>query len=53
MVRLLGLESGGPVVQEPDRRMQLLVADSPQEMEAFLEARRSQGYGARMFADYR
>ncbi|MFJ8546098.1 DNA/RNA helicase domain-containing protein [Streptomyces sp. NPDC093586] len=52
VVRLLGLETGGPVVWEPDGRMQLLVADSPQEMEAFLEARRSQGYGARMSAGY-
>lgn len=52
VVRLLGLESGGPVTWEPDGRMQLLVADSPQEMEAFLEARRTQGYGARMSAGY-
>jgi hypothetical protein len=52
VVRLLGLESGGPVVWEPDGRMQLVVADSPQEMEAFLEARRAQGYGARMSAGY-
>ncbi|MFF4794857.1 DUF2075 domain-containing protein [Streptomyces sp. NPDC001276] len=50
--RLLGLERGGPVVWEPDDRMQLLVADSPQEMEAFLEARRARGYGARMSAGY-
>lgn len=52
VVRLLGLEPGGPVVWEPDDRMQLLVADSPQEMEAFLEARRAHGYGARMSAGY-
>ncbi|MBL1103300.1 DUF2075 domain-containing protein [Streptomyces sp. 5-8] len=52
VVRLLGLEPGGPVVWEPDDRMQLLVADSPQEMEAFLEARRARGYGARMSAGY-
>ncbi|MFH8926442.1 DNA/RNA helicase domain-containing protein [Streptomyces pristinaespiralis] len=52
VVRLLGLESGGPVTWDPDGRMQLLVADSPQEMEAFLEARRAQGYGARMSAGY-
>ncbi|MGC9541179.1 hypothetical protein [Streptomyces sp. UG1] len=31
MVRLLGLEPGGPVVWEPDGRMRLLVVDSPQE----------------------
>ncbi|MEU9517995.1 DUF2075 domain-containing protein [Streptomyces sp. NPDC048224] len=52
VVRLLGLEPGGPVVWEPDDRMHLLVADSPQEMEAFLESRRAQGYGARMSAGY-
>ncbi|MFZ4182360.1 DNA/RNA helicase domain-containing protein [Streptomyces pseudogriseolus] len=52
VVRLLGLEPGGPVVWEPDDRMQLLVADSPQEMEAFLEAQREKGYGARMSAGY-
>ncbi|MFZ4158808.1 DNA/RNA helicase domain-containing protein [Streptomyces griseoincarnatus] len=52
VVRLLGLEPGGPVVWEPDDRMQLLVADSPQGMEAFLEARRAEGYGARMSAGY-
>ncbi len=52
VVRLLGLEPGGPVVWEPDDRMQLLVADSPQEVESFLEARRAQGYGARMSAGY-
>ncbi|MFE0728922.1 DNA/RNA helicase domain-containing protein [Streptomyces antibioticus] len=52
VVRLLGLESGGATVWEPDDRMQLLVADSPQEMETFLEARRAQGYGARISAGY-
>ncbi|MET9141385.1 DUF2075 domain-containing protein [Streptomyces parvulus] len=52
VVRLLGLEPGGPVVWEPDGRMQLLIAESPQEMEAFLEARRAEGYGARVSAGY-
>ncbi|WP_333738778.1 DUF2075 domain-containing protein [Streptomyces sp. IBSBF 2806] len=52
VVRLLGLEPGGPVVWEPDDRMQLLVADSPEELEAFLEARRAEKYGARMSAGY-
>jgi hypothetical protein len=47
VVRLLGLEAGGPVVWDPDDRMRLLVAESPEEMEEFLEARRSHGYGAR------
>ncbi|WP_445284738.1 DNA/RNA helicase domain-containing protein [Streptomyces sp. DSM 118148] len=52
VVRLLGLQPGGPVVWEPDDRMQLLVADSPGELEVFLESRRAQGYGARMSAGY-
>ncbi|WGD39511.1 DUF2075 domain-containing protein [Streptomyces cathayae] len=52
VVRLLGLEPGGAVVWEPDDRMRLLVVESPQEMEAFLEARRSEDYGARMSAGY-
>ncbi|MEU9577389.1 DUF2075 domain-containing protein [Streptomyces chilikensis] len=52
VVRLLGLEPGGPVVWEPDDRMRLLAADSPQEMEDFLAARRTEGYGARMSAGY-
>ncbi|GHE77324.1 ATP-binding protein [Streptomyces longispororuber] len=52
VVRLLGLEPGGPVTWEPDGKMRLLVADSPQEMEAFLDSRRAQGYSARMSAGY-
>ncbi|MFI5886574.1 DNA/RNA helicase domain-containing protein [Streptomyces sp. NPDC051554] len=52
VVRLLGLEPGGSVVWEPDDRMQLLVADSPEELEAFLDARRAEKYGARMSAGY-
>ncbi|MCF2525862.1 DUF2075 domain-containing protein [Yinghuangia soli] len=52
VVRLLGLEPGGPVDWEPDDRMQLRVAESPAEMQAFLEDRRAEGYGARMSAGY-
>ncbi|MFD7517948.1 DNA/RNA helicase domain-containing protein [Streptomyces niveus] len=52
VVRLLGLEPGGAVTWEPDDRMQLLVVDSPQEMEAFLDARRAQKHSARMSAGY-
>jgi hypothetical protein len=52
VVRLLGLEPGGPVAWEPDDRMSLLVADAPEELEAFLRARRAEGYGARMAAGY-
>ncbi|MFE2022478.1 DNA/RNA helicase domain-containing protein [Streptomyces sp. NPDC059499] len=52
VVRLLGLESGGPVEWNPDGKMLLEVVDSPEELEAFLQERRSQGYGARMSAGY-
>lgn len=52
VVRLLGLEPGGPVVWDPDDRMQLLLADSPEEMESFLDDRRGQRYSARMSAGY-
>ncbi|THA79168.1 DUF2075 domain-containing protein [Streptomyces sp. A0642] len=51
-VRLLGLEPGGPVQWDPDDRMQIIVADSPEEMEDFLESRREQGFGARISAGY-
>ncbi len=52
VMRLLGLEPGGPVPWEPDGRMQLLVADDPQDMEAFLRQRHFEGYSARMTAGY-
>ncbi|PTH83836.1 hypothetical protein C9J60_36330 [Streptomyces sp. A244] len=52
VVTLLGLEPGGPVHWEPDGRMHLFVAESPEEMEDFLAARRSEGYSARMTAGY-
>ncbi len=52
VVRLLGLAEGGPVTWEPDDRMQLLVADTPEAMEGFLEARHAEGYGARISAGY-
>lgn len=53
VVRLLGLEPGGPLSWEPDGRMELRLAQSPQEMEAFLEARRvNDHHSARMSAGY-
>lgn len=52
VVRLLGQEPGGAVTWEPDDKMQLMVADSPQELEAFLDNHRSHGYSARMSAGY-
>ena len=52
VVRLLGLEGDGPVQWEPDDKVVLEVVDSPQELEAFLEARLAEGYQARMAAGY-
>ncbi|WP_018565185.1 DUF2075 domain-containing protein [Streptomyces sp. PsTaAH-124] len=52
VVRLLGLEPGGPLIWEPDDKMRLMVAESPQELEAFLHEQRAHGYGARMSAGY-
>ncbi|ROQ35005.1 UvrD-like helicase family protein [Streptomyces sp. PanSC19] len=52
VLRLLGLEPGGPVPWEPDGRMQILVADDPQDMEAFLRQRQIEGYSVRMTAGY-
>ncbi|MET8542626.1 DUF2075 domain-containing protein [Kitasatospora sp. NPDC004799] len=52
VVRLLGLEPGGPVVWESDGRMQLVVADSPQEVETVLDERRARNYSARLTAGY-
>ncbi|MET8643392.1 DUF2075 domain-containing protein [Streptomyces sp. NPDC004675] len=52
VLHLLGIEGDGPVPWEPDGKVRLLVADSPQEMEDLLNARRAEGYGARMSAGY-
>ncbi|MFD4502609.1 DNA/RNA helicase domain-containing protein [Streptomyces sp. NPDC058457] len=52
IVRLLGLEGDEAVVWEPDGRMQLDVVDSPEELEALLDEKRSKGYGARLSAGF-
>ncbi|WP_437012875.1 DNA/RNA helicase domain-containing protein [Streptomyces sp. enrichment culture] len=52
VLRLLGLLGEGPRPWEPDGKMELLVADSPEEMEALLDSKRAQGYGARMSAGF-
>ncbi len=49
---LLGLEGDGPTAWEPDGKVRLLTAETPQEMEDFLAAQRAEGYGARMSAGY-
>ncbi|MBY8878667.1 DNA/RNA helicase domain-containing protein [Actinacidiphila acidipaludis] len=53
VVRLLGLEPGGPILWEPDDRMHLRIADSPEEMEALLQSRRIEfSASARISAGY-
>ncbi|MGW7421939.1 DNA/RNA helicase domain-containing protein [Streptomyces sp. NPDC054813] len=52
VVRLLGLEGDEAVAWEPDGRMQLDVVDSPEELEALLDEKRSKGYGARLSAGF-
>ncbi|MGW3800114.1 DNA/RNA helicase domain-containing protein [Streptomyces clavifer] len=56
VANLLGLEGDEPTVWEPDNKVQLLTADSPQELEDFLVARREEDegekYSARMAAGY-
>ncbi|WP_329287536.1 DUF2075 domain-containing protein [Streptomyces sp. NBC_00691] len=52
VLRLLGLSPGGPVVWDPDDKMELRVAGTPDEMEAFLDSKRAQGHSARMSAGY-
>ena len=50
--RLLGLADGEPVPWPGDPTMQLRVAESPEELEVFLEQQREQGYSARITAGY-
>ncbi|MFJ9621862.1 DNA/RNA helicase domain-containing protein [Streptomyces sp. NPDC101181] len=50
--RLLGLEPGGPVPWDPEPNFELLVADTPREMELFLQSRQAAGYTARMTAGF-
>lgn len=52
VIDLLGLDGGAPSQWEPDGKLQLLTAETPQELEDFLVARREEGYGARMSAGY-
>ncbi|MFE4533489.1 DUF2075 domain-containing protein [Streptomyces scopuliridis] len=50
--RLLGLEPGGPVPWEPEPNFELLVADTPQQMETYLHSRQAAGSTARMTAGF-
>ncbi|WP_405821839.1 DUF2075 domain-containing protein [Streptomyces sp. NBC_00838] len=52
VLRLLGLEPGGPVPWQPEENFELLVADTPQEMETYLRSRQEAGHTARMTAGF-
>lgn len=52
VLRLLGLEPGGPIPWDGDERFELLVADGPAEMEGYLERKDLAGATARMSAGY-
>ncbi len=52
VLRLLGLVPGGPISWRGDPAFQLLVVESPEELESQLSMRASEGYGARMSAGY-
>ncbi|MGW5696135.1 DNA/RNA helicase domain-containing protein, partial [Streptomyces asiaticus] len=52
VLRLLGLEPGGPIQWQPEDNFELLVAESPQEMEDYLRNRQESGYTSRMTAGF-
>lgn len=52
VIDLLSLDGGTPSQWTPDGKLQLLTAETPQELEDFLVARREEGYDARMSAGY-
>lgn len=52
VLRLLGLESGGPAAWEDEERFEVMVAQSPAELEDVLRARQDENYGARMTAGF-
>ncbi|MWA13326.1 DNA/RNA helicase domain-containing protein [Streptomyces sp. BA2] len=50
--QLLGLAASDPVAWRPDGRMSLMVADSPEQMEQFIQARHLEGATARITAGF-
>jgi len=52
VLRLLGLEPGGAVRWEPEPNFELLLAETPQQMEAYLHAKQEAGSTARMTAGF-
>jgi len=52
VLRLLGLDPGGPIPWTGDTYFELQVASSPAELERALQAKADAGYGARMTAGF-
>lgn len=52
VLRLLGLEPGGPIQWQPEEDFELLVAESPQGMEGYLRGQQEAGYTSRMTAGF-
>ncbi len=50
--RLLGMTPGGPLHWEEDERFELLIAESPLDLEAWVKGKNSGGYTARMAAGF-
>ncbi|MGW8453320.1 DNA/RNA helicase domain-containing protein [Streptomyces niveus] len=50
--QLLGLDASDPVAWRPDGKMTLTVADSPEQMEQFIQARHREGATARITAGF-
>lgn len=52
VLRLLGLEAGGPLVWEGDEAFTLQAMDSAEQLEAVLRVHQDQGYSSRISAGY-
>jgi Uncharacterized conserved protein (DUF2075) len=52
VLRLLGLEAGGPETWAGDDHFEVMLADSPWEMESILRGKMTEGYSARVAAGY-
>ncbi|MEE1804599.1 DUF2075 domain-containing protein [Streptomyces sp. JV176] len=52
ILRLLDLEPGGPVCWKPEPHFDLLLADTPWQLETYLHARQESGSTARMTAGF-
>jgi hypothetical protein len=52
VLRLLGLEAAGPEAWAGDDHFEVMLADSPWEMESILRGKMTEGYSARVSAGY-